>query len=70
MRKRITYISLFFLFSVSAALSQDRVQLFADVKDNDTLQKLITEFSVQLKKSQVKNPKKSQKILPKTSQNK
>ena len=35
----------------SLASAQNRTEIFADTKDNDTLQKLVTIFMDQLKKS-------------------
>jgi hypothetical protein len=47
----ILQLSLFCFF----ATAQNKIEIFADVRGNDTLQKLVTEFTNQLKKSQPVN---------------
>ncbi len=45
------FIVVFFVFFCSALFAQREIVIFADVKDNDSLQKLVSIFTVQLKKS-------------------
>jgi hypothetical protein len=46
---------------------QNKIEIFADVKDNDTLQKLVTIFTDQLKKSLPDNSRFTGNFLQKES---
>jgi len=53
--KYFLYILTGFIFWKAPAMAQNNIGIFADVKDNDSLQKLVTIFTEQLKKSLAEN---------------